>query len=209
MKFDTPFNNIKVFTKTQKTMKTMKTMKFTRLILALALLFVTFNVSAQLQEEDLNVVVYPAYWNPVIETPDDFGSQTFSVSEGTIHDVICQYGFTPPSNFGYTAEDFLTPQISQDGTSFTATLSRHIFTAALSTLVTHFVFNLFAITNPVLGLFVAITIDVIINLAIDQFSSIKIQPINNLGLLAGSLSIKKERILNRNIRGGLLALNFA
>lgn len=128
-------------------------MKFTRLILALALLFATFNVSAQQQlKEDPNAIVLPSYWDVAVETPDDFHSQTFSVYGVTIHDVICQYGFTPPSNFGYTADSFLTTQISPDGTNFTVTLTRHIFTAALSTFVTHFVFNLFAITNPVLGL---------------------------------------------------------
>ena len=187
----------------------MKTMKFTRLILALALLFATFNVSAQQLKEDPNAIVAPSYWDVVVETPDDFHSQTFSVYGGTIQNVTCQYGFTPPSNFGYTADSFLTTQISPDGTNFTVTLSRHIFTAALSTLVTHFVFNLLAFTNPVLGLFVAITIDVMVNLAIDQLSSTKIQPINNLGLLVTSLSIKKERVLNRNVRDGLFALNFA
>ena len=180
------------------------------MILALTLLFVTFNVSAQQQlEEDLNAIADPSCWNVVVETPYDFNSQTFSVYGGTIHNVICQYGSIPEPGFGYTADNFLTTQISPDGTNFTVTLSQHIFTAALSTLVTHFVFNLLAITNPILGLFVAITIDVMVNLAIDQFSSAEMPAINNLGLLAGSLSIKRERILNRNIRGGLLALNFA
>lgn len=182
----------------------MKTLKFTQLILALALTFCIFDVNAQ------NPYLSESEWDVFIGSPEEVEqSKAFTVANGQVVGFIYDWGYGQEPLDGYAPSDLLFVELTPTGDSFLVHLQPLIIEACIAHLINHILFRLIVIVNPVVGLLVELAIDIAISYAMNYWSNAKIPVINNLGLLAGSLSIKKERFLTRRTNNGLLAFDLA
>jgi hypothetical protein len=145
-----------------------------------------------------------------MSSPEDFEqSRTFNVSNGQVVGFRYEWGDGQEPLDGYAPSDLLLAESAPTGDSFFVRFPPMLFEACVSYLAVHLILKLIVFVNPVVGLLVELAIDIAISYAMNYWSNAKIPVINNLGLLAGSLSIKKERFLTRRTNNGLLAFDLA